>query len=300
MTVDLKTDEELMQEFERKAKEAKEANKSFDNFFFFLKEDEKAVVHPLLNVPQMTLTELLYHEKYDHIAGKMVADHVCAADTKIGMKCKTCQEADFTRDKKLKASPRVFLPVYVHGIYKTDLMGKTVAVTAKDDDGVERPVQGVRMLKLKPGGALVDSFKEFYYDSDDRSILTSDFVITRRGSGLDTSYNLTGRKLTPTKGPLPKYSVEKVISDVRLKREEQAIEVPDVDPFVPAGTQEEQPQFTVKEALDMKEPTELQLNAIQKLCKSLDKDFIPPISFGQAANMLRNLKEEFTASLAEE
>ncbi len=298
MTVDLKTDEELMQEFERKAKEAKEANKSFDNFFFFLKEDEKAVVHPLLNVPQMTLTELLYHEKYDHIAGKMVADHVCAADTKIGMKCKTCQEADFTRDKKLKASPRLFLPVYVHGIYKTGLLGETVAVTAKGDDGVERPVQGVRMLKLKPGGALVDSFKEFYYDSDDRSILTSDFVITRRGSGLDTTYQLTSRKLTPIKEQLAKYTVEKAISDVRLHREEQAVEVPDVDPFEPTDTQGE-PSLTVAEALDMKAPTEKQLSSIVSLCKLLDKSYVEPLSFGQAANMLRNLREEYNVTLAE-
>jgi hypothetical protein len=293
-TVDMKTNEELMQEFERKAKEAKEANKSFDNFFFFLKEDEKAVVHPLLNVPQMTLTELGYHEKYDHIAGKMVADHVCAKS--VGKQCKTCQEADFTHDKKLKASPRVFLPVYVHGIYKTGLMGETVVVTAKEDDGVERPIQGIRMLKLKLGSSIVDSLKEFYYDSDDRSILTSDFVITRRGSGLDTTYKLTSRKLTPTKEPLPKYSVEKVISDVRLKREEQAIEVPDVDPFEPT----EQPTFTVKEALDMKEPTEKQLTSIQQLCQLLGKDFIKPISLGQATNMLRNLREEYNASLAEE
>jgi hypothetical protein len=271
-------------------------NKSFDNFFFFLKEDEKAVVHPLLNVPQMTLTEIQYHEKFDHVAGKMVADCVCAAS--VGRVCKLCKEAEFTHDKKLKASARLFLPVYVHGVYKTGITGEVVAVTAKDDDGIERKVQGVRMLKLKLGSAILDSLKEFYYDSEDRSILTSDFVITRRGSGLDTSYKLTSRKLSPITEKLPAYTAERVLSDVRLHREEQAIEVPDEDPYLPEYAQE-QPKLTVEEALDMKEPTEKQLKEISGLCALLGKDFIAPLSFGQASNMLRNLREEYNKSLVE-
>src|SRR5260221_11861256 len=113
MAIDQKTDAELMKEFEAKSKAAKEANKSFDNFFFFLKEDgEKAIVRPLLNLPQVNLTELAYHEAFDRAQSKMVADNVCAQQD-----CRLCKQAEI--DKKLKASPRVFLPVFVHQVTRT-------------------------------------------------------------------------------------------------------------------------------------------------------------------------------------
>lgn len=289
MAIEMRTDEELMAEFEAKNKAAKEANKSFDNFFFFLKEDEKAHVHPLLNVPQLTLTEILYHEKFDHVAGKMVADCVCA--TQFGEQCKLCKEAEFMRDKKLKATPRVFLPVYVHGVYKTNLLNQLEAVTAKDETGVEQPIKGVRFLKLKLGSAILDSLKEFYYDSDDRSILTSDFVITRRGSGLDTTYKLTSRKLQPIAEKIVSYDAERVISDVRLHREAQVIEAPAPEPEVP--------QISVDDALDMKEPSPAQLKTIKNLCNLLDKEYVEPMSWRQADSLARALREEYKASLVE-
>jgi hypothetical protein len=298
MAIENRTDEELMQEFERKNKEAKEANKSFDNFFFFLREDEKAIVHPLLNVPQVTLTETLYHEKFDHVAGKMVADCVCA--TPFGRECKLCKEAEVTHDKKLKATPRVFLPVYLHGIYKTNILNQLEAVTAKDDDGVEKPIKGVRMLKLKLGSAILDSLKEFYYDSDDRSILTSDFVITRRNSGLDTTYSLTSRKLQTISDDLvPKYTPVSVVVDVRSHRPEQAVEEPvSSNPFLPS--EDAVPQMTVDDALDMKEPSPAQLKTIKNLCNLLDKDYVEPISWRQADSLARALREEYKAHLAED
>jgi hypothetical protein len=281
MTIEMRTDEELMQEFEAKNKAAKEANKSFDNFFFFLKEDEKAIVHPLLNVPQLTLTEMLYHEKFDHVAGKMVADCVCA--TPFGETCKLCKEAEFMHDKKLKATPRVFLPVYVHGVFKTNLLNQLEDVTAKDDDGVEKPISGVRFLKLKLGSAILDSLKEFYYDSDDHSILTSDFIITRRGSGLDTTYKLTSRKLQPIAEKIVRYDPERVISDVRLHREAQVIEAP--------AAADDVPQISVDDALDMNEPSPNQLKTIKNLCNLLDKEYVEPMSWRQADSLARALRE---------
>lgn len=292
MAIEMRTDEELMAEFEAKNKAAKEANKSFDNFFFFLKEDEKAHVHPLLNVPQLTLTEILYHEKFDHVAGKMVADCACAAS--FGKVCKLCKEAEFMRDKKLKATPRVFLPVYVHGVFRTDLLGKLEAVTVKDDAGAEQPIKGVRFLKLKLGSAILDSLKEFYYDSDDRSILTSDFVITRRGSGLDTTYKLTSRKLQAITEKVIAYNADRVISDVRLHREEQAVEAPEI-----ASPAEDVPQISVDDALDMNPPSPAQLKTIQNLCNLLDKEYVEPMSWRQADSLSRALREEYKASLVE-
>jgi hypothetical protein len=291
MAIEMRTDEELMAEFEAKNKAAKEANKSFDNFFFFLKEDEKAIVHPLMNVPQVTLTEIQYHEKFDHLAGKMVADCACAAS--FGKACKLCKEAEFMHDKKLKASPRVFLPVYVHGVFKTNLLNQVEAVTAKDDAGIEQPIKGVRFLKLKLGSAILDSLKEFYYDSEDRSILTSDFVITRRGSGLDTTYKLTSRKLQPIGERVITYNPERVISDVRLHREEQAVETPDI-----ANPAPDVPQISVDDALDMNEPSPAQLKTIKNLCNLLDKDYVEPMSWRQADSLARALREEYKASLA--
>jgi hypothetical protein len=240
------TDEELMAAFEQKQKAAKES-KSFDSFYFFLKEDEKAVVRPLLNIPQVTLTETLYHEMFDRATGKMVADNVCAQP--FGRPCKLCQQA--TAEKKLKATPRVFLPVYVHGVWKRDLMGELVAVTAKDESGVEKPIRGIRFLKLKLGSTILDDLKVVYYDSDERSICTSDFSIERLGSGLDTRYPTNLRKkVLPLPEGLPVYSVERVISDVRLHREEQAEDVPEDDAGAPdveesASAPQEKPAVTI-------------------------------------------------------
>lgn len=308
-----KTDEELMQEFEQKQKAAKEQGKSFDNFFFFLREDEKAVVRPLMNIPQVTQTELAYHEMFDRTAGKMVADNVCAAP--FGMKCKLCEQAQ--AEKKLKATPRVFLPVYVHGIWKRDLAGELVAVTAKDEAGKDVPVRGIRMLKLKLGSAILDDLKTVYYDSDDeprkRSITTSDFSIERLGNGLDTRYvtNLR-KKVLPITEQLPAYTVERVVSDVRLHKEEQAIEgQTEVDPADVAETEAmyrdlvaEQsqkagapavPTMSLEETLDMKPPSPRQIAEIEALCRLLGKDFVQPLSFSQAKSLYKSLDDEYNA-----
>lgn len=306
MTTVMKTDEELVAEFEKEVKAAKEQSKSFDHFWLRLTEDgQKAIIHPLLNFPQMTLTKLPYHEKFDRTAKRWVADNVCAAP--FGKPCKLCQQAEANNDKDLKASPRVFLPVYVHGIWNTDSMGEFVAVTEKDDAGVAQSIKGPRYLKMRPTSDLCGQIHTKYKEAQDDRILSSDFEYVRSGkTKTDTEYSLIRRKkVLPMPDTIRPYSVEKVISDVRLHREEQAVEVP--DPFepvadgqpLPTPAEEQAQQFTVNELLEMKKPTEKQLTSIVSLCKLLDKSYVEPLSFGQAANMLRNLREEYNASLAE-
>ena len=326
MSTQFKSDEELMQEFEAKQKAAKEANKTFDGFFLFFKEDERAIVHPLLNIPQATLTEIPYHEKFDRATNKMVADNVCSQA--FGGKCRFCELAE-AGDKKMKAQPRLFLPVYVHGVWKPDVTGSSLtAVTFKDEAGKEQAIKGVRMLKLNPNGEIWDALKFEYYEDEFHNIQAFDFTILRTGTGLDTKYKVQRRQnVLPMPEDVNLSSVDKVISDVRLHREEETEEgekTPEKDPFEPDYSElEDEPapapqvvtpaqpgavppkkksyfkpisatagEVTTTSVLDSAPASPKQYAAIGKLAGKLDRDVDMPETFGEAQALIARLEQD--------
>jgi len=267
-----------------------QSQSSTSSKFFWIKDGEKALVRVLRNHQDMVA--IRSHRRYNADLRKYDIHAVCAKE--FDQECQYCLDAQ--KEWKLKVKDMFYQPVYVH--------------TKVGEDGQPREINQLLYLEMPDSDGILAGLEGLYYAEDDpkaRDITKCDLVISRVKAGGKSIYSVTARHSAPL--PLPNDitvpDASTITADVEGVHQMKVIEEDETsarpsDPFAPTSVQDAQPQFTVKEALDMKEPTELQLNAIQKLCKSLDKDFIAPISFGQAANMLRNLKEEFTASLAEE
>lgn len=149
--------------------------------FLFFKNGWKARVRPLVNLNQVTVMKM--HHKFSMDAESRV-NAVCASE--IGKTCKYCDLAP--ADKKLSPSISFMLPVYVYQV--VDKFGNII--TAKDENGEEQPIKGVRIIELTAYGtinAVLGIFRAYFKDEDSHDITKCDFVIEQSGEGQSKQFN---------------------------------------------------------------------------------------------------------------
>lgn len=214
-------------------------------FFFALKDGQKANVRFLLDYSDAPACKFGYHEMYDSSKKEYTVNAVCAQA--FGKECVHCAQAKETGVWKLKAQQHVYLPIYVHGI--KELRGGLWVVVTYQEDGVEKPVQGLRVLDMKfTSSTILDALALAYAESSDdlkeRTITDHDFVISRNGAGLDTKYTVSQNPRAPLALPADQrtnYTADWVKSSVTVQRpyaavgEEEGAELgtPEREPFAP-------------------------------------------------------------------
>ncbi len=213
MVVDLN---DPMAVLDEEMQRAQEKSGGFAPFFFSIKDGEKALVRPLLNMRDYVM--LRFHEKFNSATKKYDVSAVCAAD--FNQECQVCLDAQ-AGDKKLNASKRFYLPIYIHSALKQDpTSNKWAPLTYTDAEGNEQPVKGVRILEMKASSSILADLVAAYNTADSHNITLYDFVIARKGSGLDTEYTTTLSPNAPRALPddLPKQRREQIKSDVEIAR----------------------------------------------------------------------------------
>lgn len=211
--------QDSMAQFEAERAQARERNTT-PPFFFSLKNGDKALVRLLLNFDKNVRMD--YHEHYNAAEQKYDVNAVCAQE--FGQECAHCEQAKTTKDWKLKAQRHVYIPVYVHNI-KRQRDDKTWAPVTYKEDGVEKPVSGVRMLDMKlSSSTILDDLQAAYLEDADKpsdlDITRYDFVISRRGAGLETNYTVTAKPgaLLGLPAGLTPYTQERVKTEVEAQR----------------------------------------------------------------------------------
>ncbi len=220
MVVDLN---DPMAVLDEEMQRAAEKSGGFAPFFFSIRDGERALVRPLLNMRDYVM--LRFHEKFNSATKKYDVSAVCAAD--FGQECQHCKDA--ATDKKLSAQNRFYLPVYIHGALKQDPITKKWApLTYTDQEGNEQPVKGVRILEMKPSSSILSALVGAYNTADTHNITLYDFVIERKGAQLDTTYTTTLSPNAPRALPddLSKQSRERIKSDVEIARPMRAVGAP--------------------------------------------------------------------------
>ena len=218
--------EDILAEMDADVARAKQSSAS--KMFLSLQDGEKALIRPLVNLTQSV--RLLKHEKYNPATNRLEPNAICAQSFK--QECAWCGEAKVSGDKKLNASPRYYLPVYVHGIYTYDAtQRKWMPVYAKDD--ITQLLCGVRVLEMKVSESSVvyTTLRMAYDDDPAHDIAAHDFAIARTGKKLDTKYTVN---LLPNVRPLPSDIVApergKLISDIEvvfsMKTVDNALDIP--------------------------------------------------------------------------
>lgn len=168
--------------------------KSGKPVFLFLKKGHKALIRPLFSLDEAIT--LPVHNKWSDTPDYRV-NAICA--TEIGKPCLHCETAKELEDKKLNASPVIFLPVYVYSVIDT-LTGAKVTYTEKDehDNQVEKPVSGFRVLELSLFGKPLMILQALMSHERDEDVITScDFSLEQQGEGQKKNF------LTNPKAPKP-------------------------------------------------------------------------------------------------
>lgn len=171
----------------------------FTPFFFAIKDGEKALIRPLLNMPQYV--RVYKHEYYDNATKTWKFRNLCAADQDLDCQCCLDVEAMPEGDKEQKKakraarrSERMILPVYLHTVVNI----KTGAVVTYTQDDKEIPVSGPRLLEMKPESSdILHDLLKSYQASESHDITKRDFKIERRGAGIDTKYDTTPKDVSP-------------------------------------------------------------------------------------------------------
>lgn len=143
--------------------------------FLYFKPGHKALVRPLLNLDRVAVMKM--HHKYSPDADARV-NATCASE--VGKPCKYCEMA--IADKKLSAGLSFMLPVFVYRV--VDAFGNPV--TMKDENGVEKPVSGVRVIELTVYGtisAILQTLRSYFKDDDSHDITQCDWTISQIGEG---------------------------------------------------------------------------------------------------------------------
>lgn len=215
-----------MEEFEAEFQQARERNTSVP-FFFSLKDGDKAQVRLLLNFPQNVRMD--YHEYYNKPEQRWDANNVCAKA--LEQECFYCDLAKTSKDWHYKAQRHIYLPVYVHWVRRLQADRTWGPVTYKQD-GEELTVCGVRMLDMKFSSTILVDLKDVYTEDADnpaaRDITRYDFMIQRRGSGLETRYTVNAKSGAPLPLPidLPLYTQELVAKQIIEQRPIKTVDAP--------------------------------------------------------------------------
>jgi len=193
----------------------------FAPFFFSIKDGEKALVRPLLNMREYVM--LNFHELYNPATKKYEVSAVCAVS--FDRECQHCVDAvnhpDKKLGKKLSAHRRFYLPIYIHSALKKDsVTQKWAPLTYTDQDGNEQDVKGVRILEMKASSSILASLVASYNEAEGHDITKFDFRIERKGTGTDTEYTTTLSPNAPRALPddLKSQRREQIKSDVEIAR----------------------------------------------------------------------------------
>ncbi len=159
---------------------------------------QKTSFRPLYALDQALL--MLVHSIYDN-ATKAYTKAICGKE--IGKPCQLCKQAEAETDRKrkreLEAKKSLMLPTWMYGIkdqFEKD--GPWIALTTKNEDGEEKPINGMRILELQNFGAIEPVYKAIRRvhsgDPDEniapRDIRSMDFVVECHGVQQE-------KKLTP-------------------------------------------------------------------------------------------------------
>src|SRR5579885_1336638 len=168
--------------------------------FFVLKAGEKAKVRALLDLNQVAV--VYKHDFFNNVTKKYEVNSICADTPELELPrgfCKHCITAKETKNKKLEAVRYFVIPLYVYQIVRPGKNGEWESVTWTDQDGVEKPVSGIRYLQLKASSDILKTLLDLYRDAG--SISAGDLVISRQGERLETTYTVINRPPSPFKVP---------------------------------------------------------------------------------------------------
>ncbi len=203
MAIDAK---EAMTILEDEMNKADEKGSGLAPFFFSIKDGEKALITPLLNMSQYVLVNK--HEIFNPAINKFDVAAICAFD--LQLQCQYC--LDVVNNKKLTAGKRFVLPIYVHAVINV----KTGAyVTYKDKDGVEHNVSGVRLLEMKRTSSILRDLVASYNGTDDSDVKAANnitklsYVIRREnvdGDKLQTRYTVTPKQARELPEDIPAWT----------------------------------------------------------------------------------------------
>ncbi|HEY5003438.1 MAG TPA: hypothetical protein VII61_09820 [Ktedonobacteraceae bacterium] len=194
MATSIEMIEKMQSDAEKARAAAKDGSKAFvGNSIVLLAEGQRALVRPVYNMSESIVIPM--HDKYKNTDVSLSSrtyqgatqaapiSSMCA--THIGKPCLFCAQP---KEAKLEARMECFVPVYLYGI--KDSQDNTVTFT--DPDGNAKAVKGFRMYRLKAGSAILNQLMAIYRDQDyDKDVTGCDFLIERKGSGLDTTYSCT-------------------------------------------------------------------------------------------------------------
>jgi hypothetical protein len=164
--------------------------KSGKPVFLFLAEGQKALIRPMFDID--SAITLQYHNKWSENAEYRV-NAVCASE--LGKPCTHCESAKELEDKKLKASPVIYLPVYVYQVIDVRSSAR-ITYTEKDEAGnqTEKPISGFRVLELALYGKtlmILQAFTSYERDEDDHDIRVCDFSIEQTSKGQSKNFLVT-------------------------------------------------------------------------------------------------------------
>jgi hypothetical protein len=131
--------------------------------FLYLKEQQKTLIRPLLNLD--TVTAFAIHNRY-HPDIKRKIYVVCARE--VNKPCYYCQGSG-RGEQMCDAEVSFMLPVFVYSLIDTR-SGRQIMY--RDQDGRDQPVSGLRLLELTAFGAVRDilaTFSAFVYAGGDIS-----------------------------------------------------------------------------------------------------------------------------------
>ena len=182
-------------------------------FFFRLGDKQRALVRPILNLEQALAVH--YHKFYDK-ANKKYYEAVCGRE--VGKPCIYCNDASLTKDaqKKKDLTPKelFFVPVWLYAIQYKKVDDNGVEILDDNDNPIweklhytdketneEKLVSGIRVMQLAFRGTAYSKVLEAFYDmtNNGERIVDRDFIISRVGSGTDTSYVPSKRQPAPFK-----------------------------------------------------------------------------------------------------
>lgn len=195
MVTSIEMIEKMQSDAEKARAAAKDGSKNFvGNSIVLLAEGQTALIRPVYNMDASIVVPM--HDKYkntdtslssreDKVHGTIAAPISAMCATHLGKSCLYCTQP---KEAKLEARNECFVPVYLFGI--KDPQGNIITFT--DPDGKAKPVKGFRMYRLKAGSAILNQLMSVYRDADyNKNVTGCDFLIERKGAGLDTTYSCT-------------------------------------------------------------------------------------------------------------
>ena len=195
---------EMIEQMQANAERARAAAQSdaknfVGNSIVILADGQQALIRPVYNMDASIVLPM--HDKFKNgdvslssrqYQGATVAAPISAmCATHIGKPCLLCSQP---KEMKLEARMECFVPCYLFGI--KDAQGNVITYT--DPDGQQKQVKGFRMYRLKAGSAILNQLMSVYRDPDyNKDVTGCDFLIERKGAGLDTTYSCTPKPPKP-------------------------------------------------------------------------------------------------------